>query len=361
MSRPKHYRLVHQQVHDRYFPDFSNLGSFLVLLILGEIFALVLSLASVSSVSAFWQELGLNSLISLFVITICQALFAMGYRVLCSMSDIGAGIIVLSCVMIVSGLVSLITYHYIELGFDLSGDFSIKFQALSNVILVGLATSVGLRYQYIQYQRRLQARAESAARIEALQARMKPHFLFNSLNALANLVRKDPGMAEGMILDLAEVFRAILKKDTQLTSLQQEIELSKQYLNIEKIRLGERLQVDWFLDEEMLGALIPPLSLQPLIENAIRHGIEPNPDGGRLYIACHPDHLQKIVLSVRNTTNEATGSSAGNRMALDNLRSRLRSFFGEEGKLLNCIIDGDYVVRIVIPYTVMRDHENLIG
>ncbi len=348
-------RLPAMSGRERYLPDFQSLATTFLLLLLGQLLAFMYTLAAVDSPARFWSELGLNSLFILWIVLVSQATLAIAAKRLDRMQAVEAGL----CVFIVVVVVSLLmTYmdHVLseELGLPLAmRREKLLFQSLDNAILAGLVTAVSLRYQYVQYLRRLQARAEGAARLEALQARMKPHFLFNSLNAIASLIRRNPVLAEELILDLAELFRAILRKDIQLATLEEEFLLSRQYLNIEQQRLGGRLRVAWTLDEDLLGALIPPLSLQPLLENAIHHGVEPSANGGTLEITCQPYKKNKILLTVRNSLpdNGERTERPGNRIALENIRLRLQSFFGEEGKLTVSMVEGFYHARIIIPHT----------
>ncbi|CAG1023039.1 two-component system, LytTR family, sensor histidine kinase AlgZ [Methylococcales bacterium] len=350
---------------ERFLPDFRSVGCTFLMLLLGELFAFMFTLAVVSSPEAFWFELGLNSLFILCAVLVCQVILAIFARRLDRMTEAGAGL----CVFLVVTLTSLLMTWLVN-GFsaDTSESLatergSLPFRSLSNAALAGMAAAVGLRYQYVQYLLRQQAKAEGSARLEALQSRMKPHFLFNSLNSIASLIRRNPLLAEELTLDLAELFRAILRRDVRLTTIETEIGLSRQYLNIEQLRLGKRLRVIWSLDEDLMGALIPPLSLQPLIENAIHHGIEPSSDGGALEISCQPHKKNMIILSVRNSVpdNSEAAERLGNRIALKNLRLRLQSFFGEEGRLTSSMAEGFYLARIIIPYTTWRDHENPTG
>src|SRR5881392_2079434 len=128
---------------------------------------------------------------------------------------------------------------------------------------------------YFHLRNRAFSPAISEARLQALQARIRPHFLFNTLNAVLSLIRKDPKRAEGALEDLAELFRTVLRDARDMTTLEQELRLCEQYLSIEKIRLGERLRITWELDAAPSDALLPPLVLQPLLENAVYHGVEP--------------------------------------------------------------------------------------
>jgi two-component system sensor histidine kinase AlgZ len=346
---------------EHYLPNFRSLATTLVLLLLGQLLAFMYTLAAVDSTARFWAELGLNSLFVLWVVLVSQTVLAIFTKLLDRM---WAGL----CVFVVVVMTCLLMTYVIHWVFGEVGELwltrdHLLFQSMGNAVLAGMVVAVGLRYQYVQYLRRLQTKAEGAARLEALQARMKPHFLFNSLNAIASLTRCNPALAEELILDLAELFRAILRSDIQLTTLEKEIHLSRQYLNIEQQRLGERLRVTWDLDDDVFAALIPPLSLQPLLENAIYHGIEPAAQGGTLTIICQAHKINQVMLLVRNSLAEKVErvERAGNRQALENLRLRLQNFFGEEGKLTVSVDEGHYQVRIIIPYTTKRSYEYFAG
>ncbi len=350
---------------EHFLPSFRSLGTILILLLLGELLAFMLTLVSASSLVKFWPQLGLNSLFILWVGLLSLAILATLANHLDRMRAVNAGVgvflIVVSSSLLVTWLDSLFSQGSVS---SMPQDFDdLPFTLLKNSILAGLVTTVSLRYQYVQYLRRLQARAESSARLEALQSRMKPHFLFNSLNTIAGLIVRNPKLAEELILDLADLFRAILRKDNRVSTIEDELLLSRQYLNIEQLRLGERLRVLWKLDDDLLGAAIPPISLQPLIENAIHHGVEASPAGGVLEISCQPHKKNMILLAIRNSLPEQAGSSdrTGNRIALDNLRLRLQSWFGERGKLMVSMAEGFYQARIIIPYTTKRSHEDHAG
>lgn len=350
---------------ERYLPDFRSLGTTLILSLLGQMFAFMFTLAEVSSPVDFWSELSLNSFFILWIVLLSQVVLAAISTRLDRMRAIGAGACVFTTVQAASlGMTWLVYALNQEVGEPLIKQLgNLPFQLLDNALLAALVTAVGLRYQYVQYLLRLQARAESAARLDALQARMRPHFLFNSLNAIASLTRRNPALAEELTLDLAELFRAILRKDDHLTSLQEELALSRQYLNIEQQRLGERLRVAWALEEDTLAALVPPLSLQPLLENAVYHGIEPAAQGGTLEISCQLHQKNKVMLTVRNSLpdRDKRVERPGNRLALENLRLRLQSFFGEDGKLAVSMADGFYQAHVIIPYTTKRSYENFAG
>jgi two-component system sensor histidine kinase AlgZ len=213
--------------------------------------------------------------------------------------------------------------------------------------------AVVLRYFYIQQQWKLNLRAQSKAEIQALKARIRPHFLFNSMNTIASLISFMPDKAEKAIEDLADLFRASLKEQN-IHTLKDEIEITRSYLDIEKLRLGERLQIDWNVDNLLFDAEIPALSLQPLAENAIYHGIEPIPDGGKIRISAQRDG-EHLKLEVSNPAPGATGSkrTSGNQMAQDNIKQRLRLAYGKDARFYINATKLDYTVTLEIPVTLL--------
>jgi two-component system sensor histidine kinase AlgZ len=164
--------------------------------------------------------------------------------------------------------------------------------------------------------------AETTARLAELQSRIRPHFLFNTLNTALTLVRLDPGKAEGVLEDLAELFRVAITESTDAVSLGDEVDLARRYLDIEQIRFGSRLHVAWELDPQAASARVPPLLLQPLVENAVRHGVEPSPEGGVIRVRTRVK-LGRAVLSIANSVPKEP-SRPGHGMALKNVRERLR-------------------------------------
>jgi two-component system sensor histidine kinase AlgZ len=223
---------------------------------------------------------------------------------------------------------------------DLGLDWLLKNQ-LTTMIIAALV----LHYFYVQWVGRMRAKSESQARVQALQSRIRPHFLFNSMNIIASLIHIDPDKAEQAVEDLSELFRASLKEAGSETSLETEIQLCKKYISIEKLRLAERLEVEWFLAKGLSTSTIkiPQLTIQPLIENAIYHGIAPNPDGGtvEIYIDSQlekgpKNNKWKNTLQVKNPVYQQTLGTRhenGNQMALKNIRHRLEVLYGEDVRL----------------------------
>ena len=196
--------------------------------------------------------------------------------------------------------------------------------------------------------------AATAAKLAELQSRIRPHFLFNTLNSAIALVRQEPARAEGLLEDLSDLFRAALSEHGESVTLAQEIELAKNYLSIEQVRFGERLQVQWQLDPAASLAKLPPLLLQPLVENAVHHGAEPSAQGAQVVISTKREG-SKVVIVISNSlptttsTTAALSSTAGQGIALNNVRDRLRLLHDIESSFQAGVKDGHYVVRMELP------------
>jgi two-component system sensor histidine kinase AlgZ len=189
--------------------------------------------------------------------------------------------------------------------------------------------------------------AETTARLAELQSRIRPHFLFNTLNTALTLVRLDPARAEGVLEDLAELFRVAISESAESVSLSEEVELAQRYLDIEQARFGSRLHVSWELDPEAGSARVPPLILQPLVENAVHHGVEPSAEGGVIRIRTKVK-LGRAVLSIANSVPPAP-SRPGNGMALKNVRERLRLMHDVAAQFDTRLEADVFRVQIVVP------------
>ncbi|MFT7772446.1 sensor histidine kinase [Roseateles sp.] len=184
------------------------------------------------------------------------------------------------------------------------------------------ASGAGLLLAWLKLREHTQRPADALAQLVELQSRIRPHFLFNTLNSAIALVQVDPARAESVLEDLAELFRVALADASASVTLAEEVELARRYLAIEQIRFGKRLRIAWHLDPEASGARVPPLLLQPLVENAVRHGVEPNDEGGELEVRT----LRRggeVEIRIVNTVG-APARTAGHGLALRNVRQRLR-------------------------------------
>jgi len=223
---------------------------------------------------------------------------------------------------------------------------------LRHVVFSLLICGVLLAYFSLRAKALSPAIAES--RLQALQARIRPHFLFNSINAALSLVRTDPKRAETALHDMADLFRVLMRDNRELVPLSDEIELCRQYLDLEKLRLTERLQVEWHLNSMPGDALVPPLVLQPLLENAVYHGIEPSSAPG--IVSVNIFYRGGEVHAILRNPYRADGGRhhAGNKMALDNIRERLKLHFDAEGALESRVRDATYEVHVRMPYRTIK-------
>ncbi len=207
----------------------------------------------------------------------------------------------------------------------------------------------GVLIGYFDLRGRALSPALAEARLQALQARIRPHFLFNSINAVLSLIRQNPKQAETALEDLADLFRVLMADNRQLEQITHEIELARKYLSIEQLRLGERLQVKWDTAGVPADAMIPPLVLQPLLENAVYHGIEPRSGPGTIDIRIHREG-NRVHMLLRNPYRQESDRHSGNRMALGNIRERLALHFDAEASIKTTASKDAYQVHIVIPY-----------
>ena len=197
------------------------------------------------------------------------------------------------------------------------------------------------------WRTRARTPAATAARLAELQSRIRPHFLFNTLNSAIALVRAEPLKAEAVLEDLSELFRSALADPAESVTLSQEITLAERYLAIEKIRFGDRLHISWNLDEHAMQARLPPLLLQPLVENAIKHGVEPSATGAQVRISTER-RGSVVVVKVSNTTPAGVGER-GNGLALANVRERLLLLHDVQSRFQTVYKDGVFQVRLELP------------
>jgi len=189
--------------------------------------------------------------------------------------------------------------------------------------------------------------ADAQARLSELQARIRPHFLFNTLNSAIALVREDPARAEAILEDLSDLFRHALMAPSESVTLAEEVALARRYLDIEQVRFGERLDVEWSLDAAAHRARVPPLMLQPLVENAVKHGVEPSAKGAKVKITTQR-RGGSVVIKVTNTVPAGQGER-GHGVAQDNVRERLRLLHDVQGQFHTGLKNGIYQVRVEVP------------
>ena len=231
-----------------------------------------------------------------------------------------------------------------------SGLFASMFAARHVPWLAGMCTGAGLAASIVAnlvWRVRSRTPASTAARLAELQSRIQPHFLFNTLNSAIALVQDNPSKAEVILEDLADLFHHVLSDQGEPSTVGQEIELARRYLDIEQIRFGERLRVAWSLDQRANPASLPPLILQPLVENAVKHGVEPCPEGAELRVSTRV-RGQVAIITVINTVPAGQGKG-GHGMALKNVRERLRLLHDLQGQFHFSRTGDTFQARIEVP------------
>jgi len=338
---------------DNFFlPDFCHVHMVFAVVVIGELLAIILALAPMQRVESRWQDLAIISLFVQWVALLSAGILCLCRDWLSKMSDHSASTISYFILLGTTFLFSEATYAAVQ-WYTVSDGFALHIDFLiSNLIICAIVSAVVLRYFYVQHQWGRILQAKSEAKIQALHSRIRPHFLFNSLNTIASLTRIDPALAETATMDLADLFRGSLSDTSHEVTLEKEIELSKRYLHIERLRLGDRLKEAWAVDDLPKDALIPQLTLQPMIENAIYHGIEHLNEGGTISI--NGKMINDIIsITITNPVSDYTRTlqRESNKMAQENVALRLNALYGETGKVSISDQDGFYLLTLVFPYT----------
>ena len=341
---------------DPWLPDLCRLPRLAMMFAVAELVVLVLALSPDGGVRWNLQRFVSASGFALWLaLTIAVLLCASRNRVSRLPIVLGSLVAVAGSALVAALGAALVHQLDRNIGFDfVPASVQLMQFALGSAAIAALITAVVLRYLYAVDGWRAQVQASARAEADALQARIRPHFLFNSLNAITGLVRRDPVVAERALLDLSDLFRAALGAGNADSSLGEEVELAERYLAIESLRLGDRLQIAWDKREPLPWSLpMPRLLLQPLVENAVLHGISRLSQGGCVEIAMHADddHLQ---VSVRNPApppreRDTGGDKAGARHAQHSIGNRLAYAFGAQARLTSGWEAGYYRCELRIP------------
>ena len=340
--------------HALYLPDFCTQRAALAVVLIAELTAFLLTLARQSHAVDFWTDLARTSLFMLWLgLTGAGVLCALRSR-LARMSVAAGSGAVMGLVAAVIAAVSLGVYLIGRTQMVLESGGGSLFPteprnfAVRNVAIGLIVTGLALRYFYVSHEWRRNIELQAAARVHALQARIRPHFLFNSMNTIAALTRSDPRRAEAAVEDLADLFRATLSEKRNTITLAEELGVARTYQRMEQLRLGPRLEVEWRVDAVPGSAIVPGLMIQPLLENAIYHGIEPRAEGGKVTITGEVSG-GLVTLVVRNPLDPGQESREGNRLALANIRERLELMYGERALIKSGRFDAEYIVTLRFP------------
>jgi len=336
-----------------YPPSFCNWRLLLTVMVITELSVVLVGLGRGGLPG--WQWLGMASVYSQWMALFCASGLCVtsGWtsRLSAQGAWIGSWLIAMWLAMIFSYAAWAAAFVYMPgMISDTVGMFVLK-----SIFAVGLVAVVFFRYLEIRARWRLELMAQAEARVQALQARIRPHFLFNSLNTIASLIPDDPASAEAATLDLADIFRGSMRRADQLISLSDELELARQYLDMERRRLGERLEVDWRVDELPAAAAVLPLMLQPLLENAVAHGVQTLQQGGKIAVYGRTEGEQ-VVITISNPLALEDSDTSGHGMAIRNIRERLSLAFGSRASLLTNQDKEQFYAVLSLPYVKHSDH-----
>lgn len=341
-----------------YLPDFCEPRMVLAVVLIAELVAFMLTLARHGLIQPFWTELARISLFLLWIGLASAAVLCYARPHLARLSTATASIIAFCLLLATTTLVSEGTYwlgrywlNRVDQADSLMfpGDHALFLAR--NLGICMIVSALALRYFYVSFEWRRNVEMEARSRINALQARIRPHFLFNSMNTIASLTRSNPHLAEEAVEDLADLFRASLNDGQTHIRMKEELEVARLYQRIEQLRLGERLKVDWRITGLPMRALVPGLTVQPLLENAIYHGIEPIATGGTVTIEGEEVN-GAIRISVRNPVPSGPGQHQreGNRLALANIEQRLELAYPGKASVEVESRPGEYRVTLRFPF-----------
>ncbi len=319
-------------------PNLQNLGIQLRILLIVNLLAVMAAillsqqlaefLPLIAQISALVQPIILLSMLGLYIL----------YPLL-NKVKYWQGLLV---ILLLETAITYLVFTFINQYFTFYFNLEISRACLLTAIVTGIVL------YYFSLQEKAYSPAIAEARLQALQARIRPHFLFNSINAVLSLIRTQPKRAETALEDMADLFRVLMSENRDLVPLAQEISLCQRYLDLEKLRLDERLKITWQIDDMPSDAMIPPLIMQPLLENAVYHGIEPMPEGGEITVKIYTK-LKELNIIISNPYKPQHERQTGNKMALKNIEERLKLHFDLESSLKKNVKDNYYEVHIRIP------------
>ena len=338
-----------------WLPDLCRLPALFAVMVVAEMVVLVLALAPLSSGEWDAGRFAAASLFSQWLALTSAVLLCTSRRLLLRLGRVAGSLVAFLIPVLVAALGAVLVHEIdIGLGYGLTVPPGQRWAFVGGCAAVAAVIGgAALRYFYVQQQWRRQVQAQARAEVQALQARIRPHFLFNSMNSIASLVRSDPVTAEKAIVDLSDLFRAALGAGESGSDLRGEVELAERYLAIEKLRLGPRLRVEWQRDEPLPWDLpLPRLLLQPLVENAVLHGIARLPDGGtvRISLAAGAGMLRVAVDNPAPPPRAGDEAQHGARHAQRSIGDRLAHAIGPKARLTASHADGYYRCELLIPW-----------
>lgn len=356
LNRPgtnRNFMASEKNAKPSYLPDFGSFGVAFRIILLAEMVAIVTTIARNPTFDPHaWQDLNLLSAFALTLSFITIVALKIASPLLNKMSVMMGGtavFLILLCATVLGTEALVFTLYDFGMIPERWPDWH-ESLLIRSLMISGLIGVPGLRYLILTHRSQIDAKSQQEARMQALQSRIRPHFLFNSLNSVASLTRSSPEKAEAVLHDLADLFRVLLADARKLVPISAEREISRQYLEVEKIRLGDRLSVKWNVNNIPRAAQIPALTLQPLLENAVYHGIETRFGGGTIKIDMWAENeVLNIMISNPLPDVPSKASSKGNQIAQANIRERLHTQYGITATMQSFEEGGQYHVKIKMP------------
>ena len=336
-----------------FLPEFGTFSMLLQFVVLAELIAIIITIGRNAEFNEqAWQDFSLLSVFAVSIALCSIVVLKIISPLLRRSSTVTGSLLVITILLLVTsvgidGIIYLLNYLAIIEDRWPEWRETLLIRSLMITAIIGM---LGVRYLILRERADTHHRLQQESKLQALQSRIRPHFLFNSLNSVASLTRSDPSKAEAVLHDLADLFRVLLADARKLVPVSAEREISRQYLEVEKIRLGDRLQVKWNVSNIPRAALIPALTLQPLLENAIYHGIEPRFAGGTIKIEMWAEgEMLNIMISNPLPDVRKEGHSKGNKIAQENIRQRLATQFGDAASMQVIQESDQYHVKVKIP------------
>lgn len=335
----------------RWMPDFCRPHSLFGVMVAVEVAVLTAIVLRLTQSPGNWTELFTASLMAqwlalLSVVALCHLRGAI--ERLPQALGVTVALVLPSLIVGIGSSIVTLLDQSLGMGFTVAPPYTLRFVAVCMAVAL-LLTAALLRYFYVTDQWQHQVAAHAQAQVQALQARIRPHFLFNSMNSIVSLIRHDPVTAERAVEDLSELFRAALGSGEGESTLAEELHLVQRYLAIEALRLGDRLQQEWALASDLPRNLpMPRLILQPLVENAIVHGISKRPEGGLLRVSARREGFL-MRLEISNPLPDTPSASHGNHHAQSSIAQRLAYRYGGRARMTAGAQDGYYSVTLIVP------------
>ena len=333
-----------------YLPDFCTASTLFVVVLVAELVAIALTLAAYETGQQFLVELSKTSLFILWLALLGATLLCRLRERLEKAGPTRAFVVAFVALLLMCLLVAEAAWQLTRVFGEsaIIQDDHVTF--LTRTFLVSsIVIALAMRYLYVSSEWRRSIVLEAQARISALQALIRPHFLFNSMNTIASLTRSDPRQAEEAVEDLSDLLRANLGKSGDRSTLKEELELARIYQRIEKLRLGDRLSVRWDIATLPMRARMPSLTIQPLLENAIYHGIELLPEGGEVVVAGETNGDYLSITMTNPVAPAATRKKSGNQMAMSNIRQRFELAYGSKASVDVRDNNDSYAVALRFP------------